>query len=180
MAVSGNRSLRTQRVIDCAVLCILVQHWACGARHHHVPDLYQAKQEIIAYYESGTYEKDIRDVTDRAREYLSSQLSTKRERMAVVFDIDETCISNWKNERNLDFGFFPDQTKEWQRQAAAPAIQPILDLYLFARREGFAVFFISGRPESMRDSAAKNLRRVGFTEWTALYLRPDNVHCMSA
>ena len=64
--------------------------------------------------------------------------------------------------------------------AKATAIAPALALYQFARENNVAVFFITGRPERTREATERNLREVGYTEWTKTVLKPNEMKVSSA
>jgi predicted secreted acid phosphatase len=62
------------------------------------------------------------------------------------------------------------------KKAAFPAVVPILDIYKFAKSEGFSVFFISGRSEATRAATEENLHKAGYDGWDGLRLRPADDH----
>src|ERR1700732_2745087 len=64
-----------------------------------------AKPAAIAYHDSGKYQKDPVDVAARAIHWLGAQ-APPTPRAAVVFDIDETALSNWEVIKANDFGRF--------------------------------------------------------------------------
>jgi predicted secreted acid phosphatase len=63
--------------------------------------------------------------------------------------------------------------------ARAQPIRPVLELAHFAREQGIAVFFLTGRPERLRAATETNLRAAGY-EWTAVLLKPDALNTASA
>jgi predicted secreted acid phosphatase len=93
-------------------------------------------------------------------------------RLAAVFDIDETLLSNLPHMRRMDFGYVPPAWDEWVDSGAAPALAPVRDLLLRAQKEGLAIFILSGRHESDRAGTDKNLRAVGITNLTGLRFKP--------
>jgi predicted secreted acid phosphatase len=90
---------------------------------------------------------------------------------AVVFDIDETSLSNYTAINADDFTFGPQSRAEAVNEIGT-AIQPTLDLFNLAKKKGYATFLITGRREDVRDHTASNLAREGFTGYTQLILRP--------
>ncbi|KXW65773.1 hypothetical protein MPHL43239_09955 [Mycolicibacterium phlei DSM 43239 = CCUG 21000] len=79
-------------------------------------------------------------------------------RPAVVIDVDETALSNWAVVDG--------------RPAAIP---PTLELFTTAREHGVDVFFITGRPESMRSTTERDLRAAGYRGYTRLIMKPDDL-----
>jgi acid phosphatase len=97
----------------------------------------------------------------------------KNARLALVLDIDETSLSNYDF---LAAQNFSSNSKQLQKEiflARAKAIKPMLSLYHQALSRGIRVFFVSGRAESWRKPTQENLRKAGYQQWSALYLRPD-------
>ena len=60
----------------------------------------------------------------------------------------------------------------WLEQAIAPAIEPVHDLYIWARNQGIVVFFVSGRSERFRAATERNLKKAGYLGWSGLFLKP--------
>src|SRR5215472_15158951 len=60
---------------------------------------------LLLYHDSGEYEREIREVANAARDYLNVRVkdAAKEDKLAAVFDIDETSLSNW--EALADCGF---------------------------------------------------------------------------
>ena len=138
------------------------------------------------YHDSGRYDRDLQLVGGRARRYLVRRVRERRRepgrdrRAAAVFDIDETSLSNYRQLAAAGFGTVSAALASSIIEERAPAIAPTLALYRAARREGVAVFFITGRPEGFRAPTARNLRRAGFRRWTGLTLQPAGVTSTAA
>src|SRR3954471_5728203 len=68
---------------------------------------------------------------------------------AIVFDVDETVLSNYTAIEADDFTFGTQSQAEAQNEIGT-AITPSLDLFKLAQRKGIAVFLITGRRENVR------------------------------
>lgn len=79
----------------------------------------------------------------------------------VVFDIDETVLSNLEVMVELDFGYEKDTWSEWVEEAAAPALQPIADAYAALWHRGYTVAFVTGRHSVHRNATERNLQTAG-------------------
>jgi predicted secreted acid phosphatase len=123
--------------------------------------------EIIEYHDSGEWARDTTRVVRRARRYLSRRLE---DRPAIVLDVDDTALSSYECLKAVDFDITRVSCGE---SGDLPAIPQTRRLYRFARRNGVAVFFVTGRRERLREVTARNLRRAGFDGWRRLYLRPN-------
>jgi acid phosphatase len=63
--------------------------------------------------------------------------------------------------------------------AQAKAIAPTLALAQHAHQLGVAVFFITGRPERLREATERNLREQGY-QWASVILQPEGAPFPSA
>jgi acid phosphatase len=156
------------------------------------PNLGQLDLELKSYHSSGAYDRDVTDVLEKASNYVQQRASInkskseeKRERFALVLDIDETSLSNWPEMIANDFGFIkgggcpltnnqPCGFDAWIGLHMAPAIRPTLNLFNAAKADGVEIFFISSRPEEQREATVENLEGVGYRGWKKLILKPRN------
>ena len=95
-------------------------------------------------------------------------------KLAIVFDIDDTSISNFKYIKENDMGGTIKYYKYIVRLSHDP-IKPTRDFYNFARNNNIAIFFITGRNESSRSVTTYNLKLAGYPSWQHLYMRPNNL-----
>ncbi len=146
-------------------------------------NLGELKRELIAYHDTGAYERAVAAVASEAQAYVEARASLVT-RPALVLDIDETSLSNWAALRANDFGYFTDGPCEalprgpcgwhaWENSARGDVIAPVLGLYQAARARGVTVFFVTGRRENQRAGTEQNLRNAGYTEWGSVTLRPE-------
>lgn len=139
------------------------------------------KDILVNYHDSGAYEQDIKAVTYQAQNYLSAVIAQQKtqnskEKLAVVFDIDETALSNYDDMQKLHFGGTYDEIKASIALGKLPAIPATLALYQQAKKANLYVFFITGRKDSaeLRKNTADNLHAVGFDKYDGLFLKPVN------
>ena len=148
------------------------------------------KTEATAYYESGAYLTDLQLATAPAVAWIDEE-APRTDRPAVVFDVDETALSNWEAIRANDFGRFIDGSctelphgpcgwLAWDLSARSTVIGPTMDVFNAARGRGAAVFFITGRDESQRAATERNLAAVGYTGYTRLIMEPVGAQFASA
>jgi acid phosphatase len=133
------------------------------------------KDQLMAYHDSGSYEQDISKVTQQAADYLHQVVSqNKDKKLAIVFDIDETALSNYAHMTLLNFGGTLSEIDRLINQSSLPAIAPTLALYQQAKLEHVHVFFITGRRDTPhnRENVERNLRNVGFTQYDGLSMKP--------
>jgi len=127
-------------------------------------------EEIVAYHDSGAWERDTARVVRRAQRVVRRHRDDPR--AAIVLDVDDTSLSSYECLKAVGF----EREREGgacARAASMPAIPRTLALYRLARRHGVTVFFITGRREHLRAATARNLRLEGYTGRRRLIMRPD-------
>jgi predicted secreted acid phosphatase len=148
------------------------------------------KFTAIDYYNSGAYLTDLQLAAAPAIAWISDE-APRVDRPAVVFDIDETALSNWEAIKANDFGRVIDGAcdrlpdgpcgwRAWDLRAQSTVIQPTMDVYNAAKDRGAAIFFITGRDETQRAATVRNLQAVGYTGYTQLIMEPPGAHYVSA
>jgi acid phosphatase len=131
--------------------------------------------QLTRYHDYGQYDYEIRQVADAARDYAANRIQQagKDEKLAAVFDIDETSLSNWEAMSGCGFCSYTAQAKLYP-DTHDPAIVPVLELYNFLKGKGVKMFFLTGRKESQRSATSKNLDDAGYSGWEELIMRPDD------
>ena len=130
------------------------------------------KDKIIQYHSSGQYDKDMQIVCRNAWSKLKRIKPDSNS--TVVFDVDETSLSNYSFLRTMDFGYIPFFWDKWIDSAKAPAIKPVKTLYDSVVTKGFKVVFISGRRDYQYASTVKNLKDQGFSHFDTLITKNMN------
>jgi hypothetical protein len=92
-------------------------------------------------------------------------------KLAIVFDVDETLLSNYSAIDADNFTFGTNSQAEATNEIGK-AITPSLDLFNDAKAHGITVFLITGRGEASRAHTESNLQREGYNAWKQLYLKP--------
>lgn len=138
-------------------------------------NLTDAKAAVVAYVDNGGYDRDLAAVAAQARSWIEQRAARKMpgERLAVVFDIDETVLSSYPHMKAQDFGYVPEVWNGWVDRGEAPAIAPVREVYATARRLGIDVLFVTGREDPRdRPGTEANLRRQGLGDYARLVLAP--------
>jgi predicted secreted acid phosphatase len=148
------------------------------------------KTEAIQYYDSGAYLTDLQQAAWPAIPWIDDE-AARVDRPAVVFDIDETALSNWEGLKANDFGRIfngpcdtlpqgPCGLQAWDLMARSTVIQPTMDVFNTAKDRGAAISFVTGRDETQRAATARNLAAVGYTGYSRLIMEPPGAHYVSA
>lgn len=150
------------------------------------PNLDVVKKELIRYHDSGEYYRDIASVQQQAIVYLLQRIdennalpTARQKKLAIVLDIDETSLSNYRDMLAMNFGGTWAQKTAAQAQALDPAIPPTLALYKLASSKGVAVFFVTGRSQTQNTPTIKNLQAAGYNNWAGLIMRPNDYQATS-
>ncbi len=161
-----------------------------GAGTSQPTNVGQYEIELRHYKDSGQYDRDLAAVVDQAKKYLSRRLIVtgssrwfwismrRRSRTGPKINADD--FVRILDGPCYDLPRGPCGTNAWLSMAHDQAIAPTLELYLQARRQGVAVFFITGRHEGLRDPTVRNLHDVGYDSWSDLVMEPDCLTTPSA
>lgn len=136
------------------------------------------KQELTRYIESGEYGAKVAQIAVKASKYVTRRAAKAKpgQKLAIVFDIDETTLTNLSVMQAYGFGYNPKVWSSWLAEARAPAILPVQALYETAVRHNVAVFFVTARLEDSRAATEKNLHEVGYEIWANAFFRaPDDL-----
>lgn len=166
-----------RRIISAApaVGLALVISWN-GAIAAEPTNLTLHKQELSSYVSTGEYAREVAEVALAANKYLAKRIpqgAKPGKKLAIVFDIDETLLTNLNHIVANDYGYVPKIWTKWVIDGQAPAIIPIQTVYDAAVRAKIDIFIITGRTESESFSTERNLRQVGYETWTRIIYRPD-------
>ena len=142
-------------------------------------NLGQLKKALETYHDSGVYQQELQQTTQKAMHYLRERVAANAglphpEKLAIVLDIDETSVSNYNHLQTHNYGY---NKQKWDKSlvaANAPAIEPILSLYQTALKQHVSVFFVTGRTDALKEATEANLKAVGYKQWAALYFRPSD------
>lgn len=145
---------------------------ACPCSEVRVPETARAEADQaagLAFSKSAEYRREFKRAIAEARAALAKSQGASG--VAIVSDIDETIIDNREGlARRQDFD--REEFFKYMAEAKAPLLKPTADLLSWARKRGYAVFFVTGRRESLRRATIENLVRNGVA-YDGLYMRAD-------
>jgi predicted secreted acid phosphatase len=146
----------------------------------------------LIVYRCKDYMNDVREALMEARTWVK-QRAPQVVKAAVVFDIDETSLSNWEAMYHNRFGYAATGPcdlsstsacgqREWDLSARATALEPTLEFFKLVKTlrdkngDKLGVFFITGRYEdpSERIATQWNLRKEGYDGWEKVFMRPES------
>ena len=162
---------------------IVIFSFSCSILATPPENLATLKKQVTEYYQTGAFEHDVAQAVFPAKQYLKKRVknNTDNQKLAVVFDIDDTCVTHYKDLKKIDYG----QTSAYifnvilQHVTNSP-IKPVRELFNYAKAHHVAIFLITGRPQADSSVTKKLLKASGYTGWTKLYLTPRGYHEKSA
>ncbi len=129
------------------------------------------KQRLIKYYESGEFEEEVERICQNALVQLAS--IAKTENSAVIFDVDETCLSHYPLCKEKDFVWSLDNDIiPYRQKAICPAIKPVLKFFQSIKKANYKIIFITSRRDLTYEATLKNLVKEGFINFDELILLP--------
>jgi hypothetical protein len=128
------------------------------------------RQQIRNYYgdplgtgvaaEDGNYAKEARSVAAAGQRWLSGRHHVHGTR-AIVLDVDDTTLLTWNYEIFSNWAFNPTTNATFVTEQRFPAVFGMVDMVRAAEREGYAVFYLTGRPATQEDATLGNLTADG-------------------
>ncbi|HCA43846.1 MAG TPA: hypothetical protein DEP28_11410 [Bacteroidetes bacterium] len=149
------------------------------------PDLTNAQDEfllstvkdVLGYYNSGGFDAEINDITDHYISVLSG-ISVTPGKSAIVFDLDETLLSNIKlYERNTPW--YDTTWANWVKGLNSFAM-PTKRIYDYVKEKGFVIILITGSPDTLEEYIKENLKRNGYDGYDTLICRPPQFYTTTA
>ncbi len=151
-------------------LLLLILFTSCGNQEtFQILNLDTAKKMIQNYYESGQFDKECAEAINVGIAEIEKLKLSKNS--AVVFDIDETVLSNYEHTKELGFGYVYELYEQWLRQGNAKAIPETKRFYNWLVQKNIKVIFLTGRHAEDLASTKKNLLAEGFTNFDTLIVR---------
>ena len=138
---------------------------SCGT----VPvNLQIAKKNVMRYYESDRYSNDLKKISDAEDDINKLKLNTNS---TVVFDVDETSLSNYESIKKIYFGYDHQMWDDWIYEAKAPAIPEVKQFYDFVILKKIKAIFLSSRKSAQYNVTYTNLKNAGYIVFDTLILK---------
>lgn len=156
--------------------CVASAGAGAGGGERGPLNLSLAKAAVSAYYADGTHELEVGEVASALIAWLERpEVKAERDsrRAAVVFDLDETLLCNRAHIEGRDFGYVPEVWDAYVEAGEAEGIGPMIAAAARAAEVGYALFFITGRPESARAATERNLQALGVARPVELWFTGD-------
>jgi hypothetical protein len=104
------------------------------------------------------------------------------DKKTVLFDVDDTTLLTYPYEIASNFAYDPVENAKWVLGEKFPQTFGMVKLVRQAKRMGYDVVYLTGRPSSQQDATIGNLTKVGYPTPDAIYTRdkanpPDYMTC---
>ena len=150
---------------------VLTLFAALSACAPDIINLRTAKDIVKDYYESGKYDEEMNEIINDTKEKFN-KIEIKSN-SAVIFDVDDTALSNYEISKRLDFGYDYKIVQDWVLSAKLPAINQVKELYDFLKSKNVKLIFLTGRNFEEYDATYKNLISQGYTGFDTLIVRSE-------
>jgi predicted secreted acid phosphatase len=137
---------------------------------HQITNIDVLRQQIRNYYGdplgSGTfgadsnYAKEATSVAEQGKHWLASKHHTRGTK-AILLDVDDTSLATWNYEIASNWAFNPATNGQFVTEQRFPAVPGMVDLVQSAEREGYAIFFLTGRGAAQEAATLGNLTEDG-------------------
>jgi acid phosphatase class B len=148
------------------------------------PDPVNGTTTLHTFSPTGAYATEMSGVEKTAQAYLDNlgrhrKLTGKK---AILLDIDDTTLNTYNYEIYANFVYNPTTNAAFVNSASFPAVPGMPQLVDHAVQRGYAVFFLTGRPESQRAGTVVNLVNAGYPSVPSdqLYLKDQTVPYLSS
>jgi len=136
-----------------------------------IVNLRTAKDIVKDYYESGKYDEEMNEVINDAKvKFIKVEIKNNS---VVIFDVDDTALSNYEISKRLDYGYDFKIIQDWVLTAKLPAIKQTKELYDFLKSKNVKLIFLTGRLTEEYNATYKNLIEQDYTGFDTLIVRNE-------
>jgi hypothetical protein len=128
------------------------------------------RQQIRNYYgdplgsgiaaDDSNYAGEARKVADAGRRWLNATHNTTGIK-AIILDVDDTTLMTWNYEIFSNWAFNPTTNGQFVTDQRFPAVFGMVDMANEAAKEGYAIFFLTGRGAAQEAATLGNLTSDG-------------------
>jgi len=132
-----------------------------------------SKDEAKQYYNSGNYFNDIYKKAFEAEQFIYSN-TIDPTKSCVIFDLDDTMVSEYDFMLSNDFGWPDKIMNEYFSITTFPTITEIHDLFVFCVSKKYHVVILTSRRQKYFNSTKELIINAGYGSYSELILRPDD------
>ncbi len=106
---------------------------------------------------NSNYAKEASSVAAAGARWLKAQAGKSSGMPAIVLDVDDTTLTTWNYEIASNWAYNPGTNGTYVNCEAFPATPGMVAMVNTAAAEGYAIFFITGRPTAQEPVTLANL-----------------------
>jgi hypothetical protein len=103
------------------------------------------------------YAQEAQHIANLGWNWLSAKSNLKKPMRAIVLDVDDTTLTTWNYELFSNWAFNGTTNGQYVTDELFPATPGMVDLVWKAKGAGYAIFWITGRPDSQHADTLGNL-----------------------
>ena len=107
------------------------------------------------------YAKEASRVAADGTRYLGHLRHKGKATKAILLDVDDTSLATWNYEIFSNWAYNPATNADYVLNQRFPAVPGMVDLVKTAEREGYAIFFLTGRGAAQEQATLGNLTADG-------------------
>jgi predicted secreted acid phosphatase len=125
------------------------------------------RQQIRNYYgdplgsgvvgSDSNYAQEASSVADAGARWLSARAGKTSGKQAIILDVDDTTLSTWNYEIFSNWAYNPTTNGTFVTNQMFPAVPGMVGMATQAAKEGYAIFFLTGRPQTQEAATLGNL-----------------------
>jgi predicted secreted acid phosphatase len=145
-------------------------HTSTPRTEKQVTNIDVLRQQLRNYYgdplgtgtfsQHSNYAKEARSVAQAGQRYISVPHHTRKTK-AILLDVDDTSLATWNYEVASNWAFNPATNADYVLGQKFPAVPGMVDLVKTAEREGYAIFYLTGRGAAQEQATLGNLTADG-------------------
>ncbi len=134
-----------------------------------------ARENVIAYHDSGQYYKDVHEKAESVAAAVDKAIADRVKYPAVVMVIEDVLLSTYPVRKRQGFSVNKEARRDLDSHVILSALSPVepsVNLYEHLLSRNVPIFLVSYRSENLRIQIMENLTRVGFSGWNKIFMYP--------
>lgn len=107
------------------------------------------------------YAREASGVAGDGARYLSHHRTHWHATKAIILDVDDTTLATWNYEVFSNWAYNPTTNADYVNGQKFPAVPGMVATVQTAEREGYAIFYLTGRPTAQEPATLGNLTADG-------------------
>ena len=129
------------------------------------------------FADDSNYADEARGVAADGAHWLAAKANAKSTpaKKAIILDVDDTTLATFNYELYSNWDFNPTTNATFVLEGRFPAVPGMPEMVNEAKGEGYAIVFLTGRPDAQHAATLSNLATAGYPAPTALSATLDGL-----